>query len=169
MADRLYVNDGKDNFKRSDAIPSIKLNKSAVAVADVNHDGYPDIFVSGAPAYNAYGKIPESYLLMNDGHGNYTKAGIPNELKYVGMIRSAEFADLDNDGWPDLIVGGEWMPVKVFLNKGGKFVQQHTPDMDKLTGWWQRITIADVDGDGKPDIIAGNYGLNSKLKPTAAD
>jgi hypothetical protein len=169
LADRLYVNDGKGNFKRSDAIPFIKLNKSAVAVADVNHDGYPDIFVSGAPAYNNYGKIPENYLLLNDGHGNYNKALIPNELKYAGMIRSAAFADLDNDGRPDLVVAGEWMPVKVFMNKNGKLVQQHTDSMDKQSGWWQRIEIADVDGDGKPDIIAGNYGLNSKLKPTAAN
>jgi hypothetical protein len=167
LADRLYINDGKGHFKRSDAIPSIKLNKSAVAVADVNHDGYPDIFVGGAPdAYN-FGPIPESYLLMNDGHGHYRKTQIPEELKHAGMLRSAAFADLDGDGWPDLVVAGEYMPVKIFMNKKGKFVQLHSPEMDKLSGWWQRITLADVDGDGKIDIIAGNYGWNSKLKPSA--
>ncbi|MDB5141757.1 MAG: repeat protein, partial [Mucilaginibacter sp.] len=155
------------NFKRSDDIPSIKLNKSTVAVADVNHDGYPDIFVGGAPDARAFGKTPESYLLMNDGHGHYHQVPIPDELKYAGMLRSAAFADLDGDGWPDLVVAGEWMPVKVFLNKKGKFIQQHYDEMDKLTGWWQRVVLADVDGDGKMDIIAGNYGWNSKLKPTA--
>lgn len=169
LADRLYMNDGKGNFKRSDAVPSIKLNKAAVAVADVNHDGYPDIFVAGAPEAGKFGAIPESYLLMNDGHGRFQKAQIPDDLKYAGMLRSAAFADLDNDGWPDLVVGGEWMPVKVFMNKHGKFVEQQSPGMDKLSGWWQKIVLADVDGDGKMDIIAGNYGLNSKLKPTARD
>ena len=81
------------------------------------------------------------------------------------MLRSAAFADLDNDGWPDLVVAGEWMPVKIFMNKKGKFVEQHNDAMDKLSGWWQRIMLADVDDDGKIDIVAGNYGWNSKLKP----
>jgi len=169
LADRLYINDGHGRFRRSNNIPSIKLNKSAVAVADVNHDGYPDIFVSGAPDAYRYGAIPESYLLMNDGHGHYQKAQIPDDLKYAGMIRSAAFADLDGDGWPDLVVAGEWMPVKIFMNKKGKFVEQHIPAMDKLSGWWQKIQLADVDGDGKIDIIAGNYGWNSKLRPTPQD
>ncbi|MDP9047361.1 MAG: VCBS repeat-containing protein, partial [Bacteroidota bacterium] len=112
-------------------------------------------------------KIPESYLLMNDGHGHYKQAAIPNELKYAGMLRSASFADLDNDGWPDLVVAGEWMPVKVYMNRKGKFVPLHNAPMDKLSGWWQRIMLADIDGDGKIDIVAGNYGLNSKLRPNA--
>ena len=147
----------------------IKLNKSAVAVADVNHDGYPDLFVAGAPDAMNFGPVPESYLLMNDGHGHFKKTDLPAELKYAGMLHSVAFADLDNDGWPDLVVAGEWMPVKIFMNKKGKFVEAHTPDIDKLSGWWQKITLADVDGDGKTDIIAGNYGWNSKLKPTQQD
>lgn len=169
LADHLYINDGKGNFKESNAIPAIKFNKSAITVADVNHDGYPDIFLAGAPAVLGYGTIPESYLLMNDRHGHYQKAQIPDELKHAGLIRSAAFADMDGDGWPDLVVAGEWMPVKLFMNRQGKFVQEHDDELDKLSGWWQRIALADVDDDGKTDIIAGNYGWNSKLKPTAQD
>jgi len=169
LADRLYINDGKGHFKRSGNIPSIKLNKAAAAVADVNHDGYPDIFVAGSPDAFQFGSIPESYLLMNDGHGRFQKTQLPDALKYAGMLRSAAFADLDGDGWPDLVVAGEWMPVKIFMNVKGKFVERRQPGMDKLSGWWQKVVLADVNGDGKTDIIAGNYGLNSKLRPTPQD
>ena len=96
LADRLYINDGKGNFKRSNDIPSIKFNKSAVAVADVNHDGYPDIFVGGAPDALSFGKIPESYLLMNDGHGHYQKAEIPDELK---LRRHDPLGSFCRPGW----------------------------------------------------------------------
>jgi hypothetical protein len=166
LEDHLYINDGHGAFKRAADFPSIKKNKSAVAVADVNHDGYPDIFISGAPDAHGFGKIPENYLLMNDGHGRYHQAPIPEELRYAGMIRSAAFADINGDGWPDLVVAGEWMPVKIFINHKGKLVLTHA-ETDNYAGWWQRIQLADVDGDGKIDIIAGNYGLNSKLQPTA--
>lgn len=169
LADRLYLNDGKGNFKRSKGVQSTLTNKSAIAVADVNHDGYPDIFVAGAPQASNLSKTSGCYLLMNDGHGNYHKTAAPEELKNLGTIRSAEFADLNGDGWPDLVVAGEWMPVMVFMNNHGHLVKQQSDEMDKMSGWWQRVQLADVDGDGKTDIIAGNYGWNSKLKPTATD
>jgi hypothetical protein len=167
LADRLYLNNGKGNFTRAHTLPEIRLNKSAVAVADVNHDGYPDLFVGGAPNAGKFGPIPESYLLMNNGRGTFLKTSLPAELQHAGMLRSAAFGDLNQDGWPDLVVAGEWMPIKVFINHKGKLIQQPSAALDELSGWWQRIVLADADGDGKIDILAGNYGLNSKLKPSA--
>lgn len=169
LADRLYLNDTKGNFINSNTIPVIKTNKAAVAVADVNRDGYPDIFVGGTSDNRNFGKIPEAYLLLNSRKGNFKQTVIPAELKFAGMLRSAVFADLNNDGWPDLVVAGEWMPVKVFISHKGNLVRQRSAAMEQLTGWWQRISVADADGDGKPDIICGNYGWNSKLKPSAED
>ena len=81
-------------------------------------------------------------------------------LDSTGIVTSAGFADLDKNGWPDLVVGGEWMPLKVFYNTNGKFREA---DLPKTTGLWQSIYPTDVNGDGLIDFLAGNWGHNSKL------
>ena len=75
-------------------------------------------------------------------------------------MTTAAFADLNKDGWPDLIVSGEWMPIKIYMNNHGKFRETDVP---QSTGLWQTIYTTDLNGDGFPDILAGNWGHNSKL------
>ena len=55
-----------------------------------------------------------------------------------------------------LIVTGEWMPVKIFINNKGNFT---TNDIPQSTGLWQTVFPADVNGDGFTDILAGNWGI----------
>ena len=76
------------------------------------------------------------------------------------MVTAASFTDVNNDSWPDLVVTGEWMPVKFFINNKGKFT---ATDVPQSTGLWQTIYTTDVNGDGFTDILAGNWGRNSKL------
>jgi hypothetical protein len=75
------------------------------------------------------------------------------------MITAASFADLDKDGWFDLAVAGEWMPLTVFFNKKGKFEKTEFPSS---TGLWETIFIDDINKDGNADILAGNWGWNTK-------
>ncbi len=73
LLDRLYLNDGKGNFTKSaNSLPSIFENKSCVAVADVDHDGDLDVFVGNFANAGAYGIPQTSFLLINDGKGNFT-------------------------------------------------------------------------------------------------
>ncbi len=162
LADHLYMNDGKGHFKESqNALPSILTNKSCVAIADINKDGAKDIFIGGLANAKKYGEPQSSYLLLNDGKGNFKLADEPViSLKKTGMVTSCAFADINHDGWMDLIVAGEWMPVKIFINNKGVFKESA---VDKSTGLWQTVYVTDINGDGYPDILAGNWGHNSKL------
>lgn len=165
LLDRLYINDGNGNFVKDEKrLPKIYQNKSVVCVADVDDDGDKDLFIGASADALNYGLPQTSYLLLNDGKGNFSIADEnSNPFKNIGMISSASFADVNKDGWPDLIVAGEWMPVSVYINDHGKFKLKNE---NGLTGLWQTITLSDVNNDGNVDIVAGNYGLNSKLHAT---
>ncbi|MCB0530450.1 MAG: VCBS repeat-containing protein, partial [Saprospiraceae bacterium] len=83
-----------------------------------------------------------------------------------GMVTDAQWADMDRDGRPDLVVCGEWMPLLVFRNTPSGFKKTEVPH---ATGLWNCLHIADYDGDGDPDIAAGNLGLNSNLRASVSE
>jgi hypothetical protein len=160
--DRLYMNDGKGHFTISEkAFTQQHLNKSCIAVADIDKDGDNDVFIGHMSDPERYGMPLSSYLYINDGKGKFTIASIKlMNLLRIGMVTSASFADLNKDGWPDLVLAGEWMPLKVYINDKGTF---HEADIAGSSGLWQNIYTTDVNGDGYTDILAGNWGHNTKL------
>jgi hypothetical protein len=162
LADHLYINDGRGHFTEpAGTLPAMLTNKSCVATADVNKDGSQDIFVGGLTDAKRYGFPAPSYLLLNDGKGYFKLADTSViQLKEIGIVTSCAFADVNNDGWPDLIVAGEWMPLKIFINHNGVFRES---DIGNSSGLWQSIYVTDINGDGYPDVLAGNWGHNSKL------
>lgn len=165
--DRLYINDGKGNFKLdNNALPVEYSSGSMVIANDFDKDGDLDLFVGGRVVPVSYGVAPESFLLRNNGKGkfeNVTGQLCPG-LKNVGMVTSALWSDFDKDGWPDLIVAGEWMPVTFYKNTKGVFQKLNgNPELEASTGWWFSLVAGDFDKDGDMDYIAGNLGLNNKL------
>ncbi len=167
LQDRLYLNNGGHFSKASLSV--LPGNKSCVRPADVDGDGDLDLFVGGRVVPNHYGQTPDSYLLINDGHAHFTTqtdALVPG-LRQVGMTTDAIWTDLNNDHRPDLVVTGDWMAPRVFLNRKGHLQELEAPFGDvPMHGLWQCIAALDVDKDGDMDLVAGNLGLNTKLRKT---
>jgi enediyne biosynthesis protein E4 len=171
---RLYLNDGKGNFtKNTTALPvNIKESIAAVSAFDIDRDGDLDLVLGGGVVPNAFGMNPRSYLLRNDGSANQPKftditAQSPDWEK-IGMVRSIQWADLNQDQQPEMIVAGEWMPIQVLQWKDG--AMRLTSDqygLENSHGIWRSLAITDTDGDGDQDIVAGNIGLNTRYRSSA--
>lgn len=161
--DRLYINDGKGNFKKDPLAFQIQYeSKSCVTVADIDKDGDMDFFIGNMTNATSYGTPMNSYMYLNKGNGKFDMATASTiYLLSVGMVTDAQFADINGDSWPDLIVAGEWMPIKIFINHKGKFA--NAVELPNTTGLWQSLYVTDINGDGKQDFFAGNWGHNSKL------
>ena len=165
--DRLYINDGKGNFiKKENALPAMLASKGCVKAADIDGDGDLDLFVGGRVVPGKYPSAPRSYILLNDGKGIFRDATEKNcaALMQPGMVTDAQWMDINNDKQPDLIVVGEWMPVKVFINTKGILSDASSTYIHfASTGWWNRISAADMDGDGDLDLVIGNCGTNTQF------
>ncbi len=168
LQDRLYINDGKGNFIKSDnALPAMRVSKSCVRMADINGDKFPDLFVGGRVIPGRYPETPQSYLLINDGKGHFSDAtaSIAPSIQKVGMVTDAAWIDLNHDNKMDLIIVGEWMPVTVFINNNGKLINQTKNYFtEDYTGWWNKLLVTDLNKDGRPDLVIGNFGLNTQCK-----
>ena len=173
LHDRLYLNDGRGNFQRAaDALPDFFHNGSCVVPGDFDGDGDVDLFVGSRVVARQYGVTPRSYLLENDGHGHFrdvTAEKAPG-LDSIGMVSRAVWVDYDGDGKLDLIVVGEWMPVRVFHQENGRLVDRtDKAGFAGTNGWWTSINVADLNGDGRPDLVLGNLGLNSFIRASRAE
>lgn len=164
---RLYINDGKGNFSlRPDAIPnSVKTIAGCVSAGDYDGDGDLDLFIGGRVS-KKYPMPPQSFLLQNN-KGVFTDvtAKVCPVLQQPGMVTAAVWTDFDNDKQLDLIIAGEWMPLRFFKNNHGNLVETTaSTGLTQMNGMWRSLIATDIDGDGDDDLIAGNLGLNCLYK-----
>ena len=168
LHDRLYINTGNGEFRRSvNSLPDYAINGSVVRAADINGNGYLDLFVGGHSVPWRYGVGPQSLILINNGFGVFTDATeeLAPGIETIGNVTSAAWLQNPESELPDLIVAGEWMPVIYFENRNGVLVDVSSEKgFGETDGLWQSLFVADLTGNGLEDIIAGNFGINNRLR-----
>jgi hypothetical protein len=167
---RLFLNDGHGGFRPAldDALPPVFISVGAVAAADFDRDGRLDLFIGGRVLTGQYPLPPQSALLANHGgkFEDVTDTLAPG-LREVGMVTAVLWSDVDNDGWPDLLLTLDWGGVKYFHNNQGRGFEDWSERAGFAaagTGWWTSIAAADFNGDGQVDYVVGNVGLNTQYR-----
>lgn len=170
--DRLYVNTSEGFIYAEKALPPMVASGLVVEAGDWDGNGAPDLFVGGRIVPGHYPLAAPSFLLKNAG-------GVDEELRFVnvttevapvletpGLVTAAAWEDFDQDGLQDLILTGEWMPIRFFKNSGQRLeeITDDLPGLDHLQGWWYSLEAADLDNDGDMDLVCGNLGLNYKYR-----
>lgn len=101
------------------------------------------------------------YLIEN---GRFIKLEVPL-LSSLLPIKDVTWADLDGNGFQDIILVGEWMSPVIFFQSGDFKFSKHTLEdaENGLNGWWRSILATDIDNDGDEDLFFGNEGLNNRF------
>jgi len=160
---QLYINDGKGKFNiKGNVIPSnVRTIAGVVTAADFDKDGDLDLFIGGRVS-SQFPSSPRSFILQNN-NGIFTDvtAKVCPALQQPGMVTGAVWTDFDNDKQIDLIIAGEWMPIRFFKNNHSRFQEvTNLTGLSQMDGMWRSLIAADIDNDGDTDFAAGNLGLN---------
>jgi hypothetical protein len=153
--DNVHTNEGSPVYKVTDNL----ANAGGSAVADVDGDGWEDIFLAGSPNIALY---------RNTGQGTFVditeEAGLPRP--YPAAATGVVFFDYDNDGWPDLYIAASRGGDRLFHNVGGgRFVDVTAVAGIPAREWSSMPIVADYDRDGFLDLYIVRMGDHEKHPP----
>ena len=143
LVDRLYINDGNGNFRKSkqDDLDNYTISGKSISKIDYDKDGDYDIIVGNRIKPQKYPLHEPSIIYENDNGvlKNITHKVAP-ELEDFGIVNKVITTDFDNDGWDDFIIVGEWTHIGIFKNNKGVFEDiSNKSNLNDLFGWWFNI------------------------------
>ena len=172
LPNRLYRNRGDGTFEDVSSRAGILSHAGkgmSAAIADFDHDGQMDVFVTNDT-------VPD-FLFRNKGDGSFEQIGllagvsVPASGRPVSSM-GVDFQDYDNDGWEDIFLtalAGETFPL--FRNDGRREFTETTTAAGlarstmPLSGWC--ATFVDVDNDGWKDIFTANSHANDRVSESS--
>lgn len=124
------------------SLPDAAAGTHDILIADVDNDGRPDIIMRGETAQTVFlffqGTQPDTWKEM--------------KLHPSRGFNGLDVADVNGDGWLDIVVGGVWL-----RNPGKRFVRRNATWLAyRFAPRWNpfaQVKVIDVDGDGHPDIV----------------
>ena len=164
----LYLNQGNYTFTESKLVGKLDKVPLALSVSDYNKDGKPDIYTSYFTPIQKY----KGSVFNEPAHGRKNmllKQGSDNKYEDVTLKVNAggthyntftsAFIDINQDGWPDLVLSHDSGEVEILKNNKGTF-ESTIPYKSK--GNWMGLGAGDIDNDGDMDLFLTNIGTDTK-------
>ena len=142
----------------------------ALALADVNGDGRLDLFVGARVAPGAWPLTKPSQIRLRTESGAWRHDTLnAGALRALGLVSAAVWADINGDGWPDLLAATEWGPIRVLINERGR-LRDATRErgLADIYSRWNGLAVGDFNGDGLLDIVATSWGRNTPWAASTA-
>lgn len=181
VKDKLYINKGDFVFQditQSSGIEEVDSGwSSSVTMADINNDGFLDIYVT-KELHDHNPNWRKDRLYLNNGNNTFTEVAEKIGLGNTTRSRGAAFFDFDKDEDLDLFVlhqppnpgiYSEYLELsksgalleekyapRLYENKEGQFIDISKKANVLTPGFSNAVSIADINNDGYPDIIVAN-------------